>query len=40
MNKFKNEIYKANNSRFYRYEDFRDRIFLSLANPLAYFYTN
>ena len=37
MNKFKNEIYKANNSRFYRYEDFRDRIFLILANPLAYF---
>ena len=37
MNKFKNEIYKANNSRFYTYEDFRDRIFLVLANPLAYF---
>ncbi len=37
MNTFKNEIYKTNNSRFYKYEDFRDRIFLVLANPLAYF---
>lgn len=37
MNKFKYEISKANNSRFYRFEDFRDKIFLVLANPLAYF---
>ena len=37
MNKFKNEINKANDFRFYKYEDFRDRIFLVLANPLAYF---
>tara|TARA_B100000886_G_scaffold335209_1_gene291923 strand:- start:7876 stop:8742 length:867 start_codon:yes stop_codon:yes gene_type:complete len=37
MNKFKKEIKQANDFRFYRYEDFRDRLFLLLANPLAYF---
>ncbi len=37
MNKYKNEINKANDFRFYKYEDFRDKIFLFLANPLAYF---
>ena len=36
MNKFKNEINKANDFRFYKYEDFRDRIFLVLANAHYY----
>ena len=38
MIKYKKEISRANNLRFYKYEDFRDKIFLVLANPLAYFF--
>ena len=38
INKYKTEIRKANDLRFYKYEDFRDKIFLILANPLAYFF--
>ena len=32
MIKYK-KISRANNSRFYKYEDFRDKIFLVFANP-------
>ena len=38
MNNYNKKIGKANDLRFYKYEDFRDKIFLILANPLAYFF--
>ena len=37
MIKYKKEIKEAIDLRFYKYEDFRDKTFLILAKPLAYF---
>ena len=38
MSNYKKEINKSIKLRFYKYQDFRDKIFLILANPLAYFF--
>ena len=38
MSNYKKEINKSIKLRFYEYQDFRDKIFLILANPLAYFF--
>ena len=38
MIKYKKEIKEAIDLRFYKYEDFRDKTFLILAKPLAYFF--
>ena len=38
MSDYKKEINKSIKLRFYKYQDFRDKIFLILANPLAYFF--
>ena len=38
MRNYKKEINKSIKLRFYKYQDFRDKIFLIFANPLAYFF--
>ncbi len=38
MKRYKKEISQARASRFYSYQDFRDKIFLLIANPLSYFF--
>ena len=38
MTKYKKEIKEAIDLRFYKYEDFRDKTFLIVAKPLAYFF--
>tara|TARA_Y100000589_G_scaffold332324_1_gene391754 strand:- start:12499 stop:13332 length:834 start_codon:yes stop_codon:yes gene_type:complete len=38
MKKYKKKINNAENSRFYRYQDFRDKLFLVIANPIAYLF--
>tara|TARA_A100001388_G_C28774424_1_gene506288 strand:- start:5348 stop:6187 length:840 start_codon:yes stop_codon:yes gene_type:complete len=38
MIKYRKEINEAIDLRFYKYQDFRDKIFLVFANPLAYFF--